>query len=111
MELSLLYAKFKGRRNLNELFLFQTICLDYAKGKEIYFFMVSDISALKRQCWDIAAEHFQDCPFQRKALQGGPWHSQPSTHFTSKKASGLFWNSMAFRTICMARAQTQCWFI
>lgn len=38
MELSLLYAKSRGRRNLNELFLFQTTCLDYAKGKEIYFF-------------------------------------------------------------------------
>lgn len=37
MKLSLLHAKLRSRTDLNELFLFQTTCLGYAKGKGIYF--------------------------------------------------------------------------
>lgn len=59
-------------RDLNELFLFQTTCLDYAKGEGIYFFVASDISVSKGQCWGISAQPFHPVPsrwkFHKQAL-------------------------------------------
>lgn len=51
MELSQLYAKLKSRRDLNEIFLFQTTCLGYAKGRDLFCLWSVTFQLLKGNVW------------------------------------------------------------